>query len=183
MKLLITAVAALLVAGPALASSKQAALDKVSWSQIETQKAKYFVDAPSVRFLGTNGGTFFKRLLTVDGKTNACIVGDQIYGGVSKVCTEWAGSGQDDDKTCVKYQATELYAPISGTRTVCVQWENDERPRNCQKWLDIDYTIDTNVKAAILDQPSMQDDDSGTGSSRQGFIGYKTRQLPACGGN
>lgn len=90
MKLLITTITALLVAGPAFASSRKAALDKVSWAQIEKQKTKYFVNAPSVRFLGTNGGTFFKRLLTVDGKTNACIVGDQIFGGKSKVCKKWS---------------------------------------------------------------------------------------------
>jgi hypothetical protein len=180
MKLLVSAIAALLVAVPALASSKQAKLDKISWAEIEAQKATYFVNAPSVGFLGTNGGTFFKRLLTVDGKTNVCVAGDQLYGGVSKVCKQWENRNDNGTEKCLKYASTELYAPISGTRTLCVKWDNEDRQSKCLKNIDVDYTIDTNVKAAVLHQPSMDEDDNGTGASQKGFIGYKSRQLPAC---
>lgn len=181
MKLFITAVAALLMSAPAFAGHKQEKIDNTTWQEIESQRARYFVDAQIINFKGSNGGTFYKRLLTVDGATAACVYGDQIYGGTSKVCKKWKNDG-DDDRKCTKYVPTELWAPISGTRRVCVDRNDDDGGSwQCEKWLEIDYTIDTNTKAAVFHQPSMDDDNrSGPPQYQQGFLGFKRRQLPNC---
>lgn len=180
MKLFISALAALIVSVPAFAGNSQTKLDNTSWEQIESQRAKYFVDAQSVKFSGSNGGTFYKRLLNVDGKITTCVYGDYIYGGVGKVCKKWVNNG-DGGRKCAKYAPTELWAKTSGTQNVCVRRDggSDENGA-CTKWIEIDYTIDTNTKAAVFNQGQMDKDRHGPVQGQDGFLGFKRRQLPNC---
>jgi hypothetical protein len=151
-----------------------ARLDNVSWEQIQKNRATYLVDAPGVWYQNSNPralGSVYKRLITVDGHAAACVAGDKIYGGRVQACVLKDNSESD---RCLKYEQNDLWAPISGFRTICVG--NDEGG-TCSKFQTIPYKINTNVTAKIFAQSMVRDGDT---SSNQGLLGTKQMQLPNC---
>lgn len=170
--LMLMAAAIMSVAGLSVAQAgyKEKEFTKATWEEIRKERARYYVDAPSVYY----NGFVFKRLVTQDGKPNACYTGNMLYGGQTKKCMKWVSRGEDRDE-CVKYSIVDLWAPLSGTRQVCVDNAGRDDSGPCKKWIEVAYKVSTNVKTRIYSEAGMNDRNDNAG-----FLGVKYLQLPKC---
>lgn len=164
-----------LVASLIMSVSAFAGLADVSWTEIQNNRARYFVDSPGAFFLNSNPralGTVYKRFVSVDGFAKVCVAGDKIYGGTVQSCVKMKNGGRDGGQ-CVETEANQLWAPLSGTRQICAR--HGGRDGECREWKTVSYNIDTNVSVKVYDQTSMDRDNDSAG-----YLGIKKFQLPAC---
>ncbi|MCB0411109.1 MAG: hypothetical protein KDD22_01200, partial [Bdellovibrionales bacterium] len=151
------------------------------WSEIQAS-SKYYVDAPGALFINSNPkalGTVYKRFLSVDGKPQVCVSGNMIYAGTTKACVKVdqnakTGSGQK----CLAYETTALWAPVSGTKTICTKYQ-DSNNTTCVKTQTISYSF-TNLSADIWNKHLRDEDYPQNKSRANGYLGAKAFALPAC---
>lgn len=166
-----------LVAGLLVSASAFAGTTDLTWGEIQNS-SKYLVDAPGTFFVYSNPnalGTFYKRFLSLDGEAQVCIAGDQVYGGTVKACVEYATGSDSQQVKCARYETSEIWAPVSGTKKVCTAWAGADDSQ-CTKYQTINYTIS---KVAKIWNKNLIDQDQYPAGNK-GLVGTKAFSLPAC---
>ncbi|NQZ00945.1 MAG: hypothetical protein HRT45_09810 [Bdellovibrionales bacterium] len=150
----------------------------LSWEEVKANPARYRIESPRVYF----SPGVSKRLVDWGGSPATCIAGDQIYGGEHQRCM---ASGNDDDNytrwNCPKgkLKTFQLYKDIVGTRTICLDNDDDGDAFNCKRPKTLPYEIETNVKVSIYKKNQIDDDDT-LSERHQAYVGHVRVQLPQC---
>lgn len=154
----------------------------LSWDEVQANPARYRIESPRIFFQpGVS-----KRMVDWGGEPAMCVAGDKIYGGQHQRCL--APVGDDDDRIPVskcpaRYLKTfQLYKDIVGTRTICLDNDDDSDAFNCKREKTLPYEIDTNVKVEIYKKTRINDDDGTLNKHHPAYVGFVRVQLPNCGG-
>ncbi|MCB0365298.1 MAG: hypothetical protein H6624_07465 [Bdellovibrionaceae bacterium] len=112
--------------------------------------------------------------------SSVCVEGDNLR-SIRKMteCAVWRDRG--DERYCEEEMEKYVYRPISGTRTVCVEYRNRRDNEDCIRYEDIEYTIPLSYEIEVYRRVAGGRDSDDLDRSRMYRpLFEKTFTIPAC---
>lgn len=112
--------------------------------------------------------------------SSVCVEGDLLRSQRKMTeCAVWRDRG--DERFCEQEVDKYVYRPISGTRTVCVEYRNRRDMDDCLRYEEVEYTIPLSYEIEVYRRvPGGRDSDDIDRSRMFRPLFEKTFTIPAC---